>query len=130
MAAFAYSSFQSKSFDICSFFVVNFGCTQIATTKAHNPQQRERKPGIGAKRFAPIASRIHTMEFKTGIKISLVGTGIEAIGIFLDILHHLQIGIKTAEGLLTFNHLIIFIGFLINFAGVLITWSSKKNTGA
>lgn len=71
-----------------------------------------------------------TMQFKTGIKISLIGTGVEAIGIFLDILHHLQIGIKTPEGLITFNHLTIFIGFLINFAGVLITWSSKKNMGA
>ena len=70
------------------------------------------------------------MQFKTGIKISLIGTGIEAIGIFLDILHHINIGIKATEGLITFNHLLIFIGFLINFAGVLVTWSSKKNTGA
>ncbi|OGN09852.1 MAG: hypothetical protein A3J46_04690 [Candidatus Yanofskybacteria bacterium RIFCSPHIGHO2_02_FULL_41_11] len=35
MVAFAYSNFLSKSFDICSFFVVNSGCTQIVTTKAH-----------------------------------------------------------------------------------------------
>ena len=70
------------------------------------------------------------MQFKTGIKISFVGTGIEAVGIFLDVLHHLNIGIKTQEGLLTGNHMVIFLGFLINFIGVLITWSSNKNMGA
>lgn len=65
------------------------------------------------------------MEFKTGIRISLVGTFIEAVGIFFDILHHLQIGIATPEGLLTLNHFIILAGFLINFAGVLITLKSR-----
>lgn len=58
---------------------------------------------------------------KTGIKISLIGTIVEAIGIALDITHHLDIGIKTPEGLVTPYHLIIFAGFLINFVGVLIT---------
>ena len=68
------------------------------------------------------------MKFKTGIKISFAGTGIEAIGIFLDIMHHLNIGLNTAEGLLTFNHFLIFLGFAINFIGVLITFfSSRKN---
>mgnify|MGYP001614170208 FL=1 len=66
------------------------------------------------------------MQFKTGIKISFTGTGIEAVGIFLDILHHLQIGIKTPEGLITSNNLIIFVGFLINFAGVLVTWLANR----
>lgn len=61
------------------------------------------------------------MEFKTGVKTSLIGTAIEAMGIVLDIFHHLQIGIETPEGLLTPNHFLIFAGFLINFAGVLIT---------
>ena len=61
------------------------------------------------------------MQFKTGIKISLIGTGIEAIGMFLDVMHHLNIGLKTPEGLITPFHLTIFVGFLINFAGVLIT---------
>lgn len=65
------------------------------------------------------------MEFKTGIKISLIGTAIEAVGIFFDILHHLQIGIETQEGLLTFNHFVIFIGFLVNFVGVLATLKSR-----
>jgi len=68
--------------------------------------------------------------YKTGIKISLLGTGIEAVGIGLDILHHLQIGIETPEGLLTLNHLLIFLGFLINFVGVLITWGTKKTKRA
>lgn len=68
------------------------------------------------------------MNFKLGIKISLWGTALEAIGIFLDILHHLNMGIKTPEGLLTPFHFIIFIGFLINFVGVMITlaFSAKK----
>ncbi len=69
------------------------------------------------------------MQFKTGIKISLVGTAIEAVGIVLDVLHHLQIGLQTPEGLLTVNHIIIITGFLINFAGVLITLlSSRRNS--
>ncbi len=61
------------------------------------------------------------MIFRKGIKISLLGTAIETVGIFLDILHHLNIGIETPEGLLTLNHYIIFVGFLINFIGVLLT---------
>ena len=69
-------------------------------------------------------------KISAGIKISLIGTGVEAVGMVLDILHHIDIGIKTAEGLITFNHILIFIGFFINFAGVLATWSSKKNMGA
>lgn len=69
------------------------------------------------------------MKLKTGIKISLIGTGIEAIGIVADVLHHLDIGIKTPEGLITGNHLTIFAGFFINFIGVLITllYSRKNN---
>lgn len=66
------------------------------------------------------------MNFKVGIKISLIGTFIEAVGIILDILHHLNIGIKTPEGLITGNHLTIFAGFLINFGGVLITLVLSK----
>ncbi|MDP3730966.1 MAG: hypothetical protein Q8R34_00500 [bacterium] len=65
------------------------------------------------------------MEFKTGIKISLIGTALEAVGMVLDILHHLKIGLETPEGLLTFNHTLIFIGFIINFIGVLITLKSR-----
>ena len=49
------------------------------------------------------------------------GTAIEALGILLDITHHLNIGIETPEGLVTPYHLIIFAGFLINFMGVLMT---------
>ena len=70
------------------------------------------------------------MNFKLGIKISLLGTLVEAIGIVLDVLHHLDIGIETPEGLLTWNHGIIFIGFLINFVGVLITLFSARKMGA
>ncbi len=68
------------------------------------------------------------MTIKTSIKISLVGTLIEAVGIGLDIGHHLNIGIKTPEGLVTPYHLIIFAGFLINFIGVLATKLNFKNT--
>ena len=68
-----------------------------------------------------------TMSFKTGIKISFIGTGVEAIGMLLDIMHHLDIGIKTPEGLITPFHLTIFIGFLINFVGVLVTRLAKKS---
>jgi len=68
------------------------------------------------------------INFKLGIQISLVGTFLEAIGLALDILHHLNIGLKTPEGLITGNHLTIFTGFLINFVGVMITlvFSGKK----
>jgi len=67
------------------------------------------------------------MNLKSGIKISLTGTIIEAIGIIFDVLHHLNIGIKTPEGLITGNHLAIFAGFFVNFIGVLITlYSSRK----
>ena len=65
-------------------------------------------------------------KFKLGIKISLIGTSIEAVGILLDVFHHLNIGIKTPEGLITGNHLTIFIGFLINFVGVMITLMSSR----
>ena len=61
------------------------------------------------------------MNFKTGIIISFIGTTIEAVGIALDILHHLDIGLESPEGLLTLNHYIIFVGFIINFIGVSIT---------
>ena len=68
------------------------------------------------------------ISLKHGIKVSLVGTAIEAVGIILDVLHHLQIGIETPEGLVTGNHLTIFAGFFINFIGVVITLiSSRKN---
>lgn len=66
------------------------------------------------------------MTIKKGIKTSLVGTGIEAIGMVLDIMHHINIGIKAPEGLLTPIHAIIFFGFAINFLGVLITMVSTK----
>jgi len=66
------------------------------------------------------------MELSSGIKVSFLGTAVEAVGITLDILHHLDIGIETPEGLLTWNHAIIFIGFLINFVGVLMTFVSSK----
>lgn len=66
------------------------------------------------------------MSLKTGIKISLGGTAIETVGLILDILYHLNIGTATPEGLLTTNHFIIFIGFLINFTGVWTTLLSSK----
>ena len=67
-----------------------------------------------------------TMNLKSGIKISLFGPAIETIGLSLDVLHHLNIGIKTPEGLLTLNHFTIFLGFLINFMGILITLLSNR----
>ena len=61
------------------------------------------------------------MTLKKGIKISLIGTAIESVGLVLDIAHHIDIGLKSPEGLLTPFHFIIFIGFIINFAGVMLT---------
>lgn len=66
------------------------------------------------------------MNFKLGIKISLIGTFIEAVGILLDILHHFDIGIETQEGLITGNHLLIFAGFFVNFIGVLMTLVASR----
>lgn len=66
------------------------------------------------------------MNLKLGIKISLVGTFIEAVGILFDILHHLDIGIETPEGLITGNHLLIFAGFFVNFIGVLMTLVASR----
>ena len=66
------------------------------------------------------------MSIKKGIKISLIGTGIEAIGMALDIMHHIDIGIRSPEGLLTLFHAIIFGGFAVNFVGVLITMASTR----
>ena len=66
------------------------------------------------------------MTLKQGIKISLIGTAIEAVGMVLDIMHHIDIGIRSPEGLLTPFHFIIFIGFIINFVGVVITFTFSK----
>lgn len=63
-----------------------------------------------------------------GLKISLVGTAVEALGLFLDVMHHLNIGLKTPEGLLTPFHFIIFIGFIINSIGVVITLTFSKKS--
>lgn len=68
------------------------------------------------------------MTFKKGIKISLTGTAIEALGMGLDIMHHINIGIKSPEGLLTPFHFIIFIGFIINFVGVVLTQLFSKKS--
>ena len=68
------------------------------------------------------------MTFKKGIKISLTGTAIEAVGLGLDIMHHIDIGLKSPEGLLTPFHFIIFIGFIINFVGVIITFTFSKKS--
>lgn len=68
------------------------------------------------------------MTFKKGIKISLTGTAVEAVGMGLDIMHHINIGIKSPEGLLTPFHFIIFLGFLINFVGVMITLIFSKKS--
>ena len=61
-----------------------------------------------------------------GIRVSLWGTGIEAIGLTFDIMHHFSIGITSPEGLLTLNHTIIFVGFLINSTGVLMTLRAHR----
>ncbi|OGY61098.1 MAG: hypothetical protein A3I33_01235 [Candidatus Colwellbacteria bacterium RIFCSPLOWO2_02_FULL_45_11] len=70
--------------------------------------------------------RTSRMHIRKGIRISLLGTGIEAVGMLLDILHHVDIGIHAEEGLLTLNHFIIFAGFAINFVGVLLTMMSAR----
>lgn len=70
------------------------------------------------------------MRLQTGIKISLGGTFVEAIGMVLDIGHHINIGLKSPEGLLTPFHALIFLGFAINLAGVLITLLvSRRDAG-
>ena len=61
------------------------------------------------------------IQVRTGIKISFIGTLIEAVGMGLDIMHHVDIGIESPEGLLTPFHGLIFAGFIINFIGVLLT---------
>ena len=66
------------------------------------------------------------MTIRRGIKISLAGTAIEALGMGLDIMRHIDIGIRSPEGLLTPFHFIIFIGFIINFVGVLMTLIFSK----
>ena len=68
------------------------------------------------------------MTLKKGIRISLTGTAIESVGFVLDIMHHIDIGLKTPEGLLTPVHFIIFIGFIINFAGVMLTLIFSKKS--
>ena len=46
-----------------------------------------------------------------GITIARCGLAVEAVGLVLDIAHHLNNGVETPEGLFTFEHTIIFIGF-------------------
>lgn len=71
------------------------------------------------------------MSLKNTIKISLAGTIIEAIGLVLDVLHHLNIGLATPEGLINFNHSVILIGFVITAVGVVMTFLLEhSNTGA
>lgn len=65
------------------------------------------------------------MKLSIGIRIILVGTVIETVGLVADIFHHLNIGIETAEGLLTANHLLIFVGFLIHVVGLLLVISKR-----
>ena len=54
-----------------------------------------------------------------GITIARCGLAVEAVGLVLDIAHHLNNGVETPEGLFTFEHTIIFIGFLITAIGIL-----------
>ncbi len=68
------------------------------------------------------------MNFKKGIKITLFGTGVEAIGLVLDVLHHLDIGLETPEGLLSPNHFIILAGFLINALGVILILIASRRS--
>ena len=66
----------------------------------------------------------------TGIKVSLWGTFVEAVGMVFDIGHHVNIGLESPEGLLTPYHAIIFIGFAINFVGVMMTRFIHKTESA
>mgnify|MGYP001562528142 CR=1 FL=1 len=61
------------------------------------------------------------MKLNTALRISLLGIGVETVGLILDILHHLSIGLETPEGLLNFNHATVFVGFLITAVGVLMS---------
>ena len=63
---------------------------------------------------------------KKAIKVSLVGFAVETLGLVLDIMHHLSIGIETPEGLFTFQHTVIFAGFVIMSAGVYMTWRAQN----
>lgn len=60
------------------------------------------------------------------LKISLAGVLIETIGLILDIFHHLEIGIKTPEGLITWQHTIIFIGFVVTASSVIKLFINTK----
>ena len=62
---------------------------------------------------------------ENAVKISVWGIIIQTVGLVLDVAHHLNIGIQTPEGLLTFQHSIIFIGFLVTAVGVLKIRKSK-----
>ena len=61
------------------------------------------------------------MGINRGITISIGGSAIEMVGMTLDIMHHIDIGIESPEGLLTPFHGLIFGGFVINFIGVILT---------
>lgn len=65
------------------------------------------------------------MKLPIGLRVIVGGTVIETIGLVADILHHLKIGIETPEGLLTANHLLIFVGFIIHVIGLLFIISKR-----
>ena len=65
-------------------------------------------------------------KFKMGIRITILGILLEAMGILLDILHHIGIGLETEEGLITGNHLMIFAGFFVNSIGIIIILISSR----
>ena len=70
----------------------------------------------------------YSNHMRRGIRVSFAGTGIEAVGMALDILHHINIGISAPEGLITPFHATIFIGFVINFIGVFMTFRSSRKS--
>ena len=68
---------------------------------------------------------------KKGIKISLWGLGIQTFGMMLDVLHHVDIGINSPEGLLSPWHALIGVGFGITMLGILKTHiSHRKYSGS
>lgn len=59
---------------------------------------------------------------KKEVKISLIGIYIEIVGVVLDIGHHINIGLKVPEGLISPYHFLIFAGFVITAVGIFMTW--------
>lgn len=66
------------------------------------------------------------MHLRKALKIATIGSILQGVGILLDALHHLRIGIETAEGLFTPYHILIFVGFTVTTFGLIRIWESHE----